>query len=113
MGKGITGGRTAMDSSPAIGCPPVLFSYRCLSQRQHGFLLTRSGPCKAVATILIGIVPVPANPCPTYFVARDLGVQLLPKVLVEHALPHGGFPSVGLPARQALRCSSQQVLRIT
>src|ERR1700732_898635 len=113
MGKGITGGRTAMDSSPAIGCPPVLFSYRCLSQRQHGFLLTRSGPCKAVATILIGIVPVPANPCPTYFVARNLGVQLPPKVLVMYDPPRGRFPTVALPALEALRYSPEQVLRVS
>src|SRR5260370_31496567 len=111
MGKGITGVTTAIDSSSALACPPTLFLTRCLSQRQHGFRLTCSGPCKAVATILIGIVPVPPDPRPTYFVACDMGVQLSPKVLVEHDLPHGGFSSLCLPARPSLRSFSQQVLR--
>jgi hypothetical protein len=52
------------------------------------------------------------EPMSKYSVARKLRVQLLPKVLVEHDPPHGGFPSVGLPARKALRYPSQQVLRI-
>src|SRR5216684_3066975 len=58
--RGLQAGGRLLDSSPAIGCPPTLFSYPLFSAASFmASLLTRSGPRKAIATILIGIVPCP------------------------------------------------------
>ena len=118
--------RVALDTTPILGKGAVKDTYNLLGkdalQRCSLYPLSIAAPAWLPAHVQRPMqgrrndsdqdCSRAREPCPTYFVACNLSVQLPPKVLVEHDLPHGGFPSVALPARQALRYSPQQVFRI-